>query len=112
MKEKREGKKKKWFIAVGAIIILAIIILGTLYFSGFFNHKRFGFPRQDFQLNESQINNINSFFSSNPSASDIQNYCSTNRDYCFYYCRNLNPTSDICSSIMNFSRPPQVGAPQ
>jgi hypothetical protein len=110
MKEKRERKKKKWIIIAASIILLAGIIFGALYFSGVFNHKRFGFPRQNFQLNESQISDINSFFSNNPSASDVQNYCSTNRGYCFYYCRNLNPTSEICNSIMNFSRPPQ-GAP-
>lgn len=123
MKEKKGRKKGKWFIIIGAIFLLAIIILGTLYFSGVFNkHGRYpgnfqgrfmnGSQMRNFQLNESQISDINSFFSGNPSASDVQSYCSTNRSYCFYYCRNLNPTSAICSSIMNFSRPPQVGTSQ
>jgi hypothetical protein len=115
MKKKKE-KKIKPVIIILSVIVLVGIIFSVLYFTGIFNkHGRFpgnfqpgqmlnGSDMGNFQLNESQISDINSFFNRNPSASDVQNYCSTNRGYCFYYCRNLNPTSEICSSIMNFSR--------
>jgi hypothetical protein len=85
------------------LIIVGGAVFGTLYFTGFFIHKRPGFPGRNFQLNESQVNDINSFFSSNPSISDMQDYCTNNRGYCFYYCRNINPNSEICSEIMNYT---------
>jgi len=123
MKNKKEKKKVKPLIIILSVIILVGIIFGALYFTGVFNkHGRYpgnfqgrfmnGSQMRNFKLNQSQIDEINSFFNNNPSASDVQNYCSANRGSCFYYCRNLNPTSEICSSIMNFSRPSQVGTSQ
>jgi hypothetical protein len=90
-------------IIISVLIVVGGAVFGTLYFTGFFSHRG-NFPRGNFQLNQTQINDINSFFSSNPSLSDVQTYCSTNRGSCFYYCRTINPDDEICSQIMNYTR--------
>ena len=98
-------KAAKIIIVIFSVLIISGgSILGTLYFTGFFTRNR-NFSRQNFQLNESQIKDINSFFNSNPSSNEIQTYCTNNRGYCFYYCRQ-NPTSSSCSQL-NF--PSQTG---
>lgn len=90
-------------IVVSILLVVGGAVFGTLYFTGFFAHNG-NFPRRNFQLNESQINDMNSFFGSNPSLSEMQTYCTNNRGYCFYYCRNINPNSKICSQIANYTR--------
>jgi hypothetical protein len=90
-------------LIISILIVVGGIVFGTLYFTGFFVHNG-NFPRRNFQLNETQINDINSFFSSNPSLSEMQTYCSDNRGSCFYYCRSINPNSEICSQIANYTQ--------
>jgi len=107
-------KGKITMIIVVSIFLVIAIVAGYLYFSGAFNKNNYsgnsnnyfmGMMRGDrtaFQLSSQQINEINSFFDSNPSPDKITSYCSQNRGYCFYYCRNLSNQS-ICREIMNFS---------
>lgn len=84
-------------IIIGLIIglILGIII-------GYFIHNSIArnfLNIKNFQLSESQINEIKSFFDSNPSQEEINNYCNTNRMNCMYYCRTINPDDEFCNSL-------------
>jgi hypothetical protein len=122
MKKKKEGKKRIKWILMGISLILAVgFLVGYLYYHSSF-HNRGQFPGENFppngfngtkeiNLSESQINEISSFFDSNPSTSDMENYCIDNRGYCFYYCRNINPNSDVCSLINNYTRPDNITMP-
>ena len=98
--------KKGMFVVIIVIIILIIIGItaGYLYYKGFFNNKQPRFPRQNFQLNESQINEVTSFFNSSPTSEQIQNYCNASRMNCFYYCRNINPENNYCKELVNFTQ--------
>jgi hypothetical protein len=130
MKNKREqkkGHKAKPVVVVVSVVIALGIIFSILYFTGVFNkHGRFsgnfqpgqfngsrmGMPGE--QLNESQINEVNSFFAKNPTSDEVQTYCKENRGSCFYYCKD-NQDTDICKEIMSFGRNesmPPSGVPQ
>jgi hypothetical protein len=126
MKNKKEKKKFKPFIIITSIIIILGIIFSVLYFTGAFNkygkfHGNFqpgqmqkGSQMENFKLNESQINEVTSFFNSNPSSTSLDDYCKTNRGSCFYYCRDINSNDENCKQIMNFSgmNPPRGEVPQ
>jgi hypothetical protein len=114
MKKKKE-KKIKPVIIILSVIVFVGIIFGVLYFTRVFNnHGRFpgnfqpgqmpNGSRGNFQLNESQISEVTSFFNSNPSSTEVETYCNNNRNSCFYYCKTINSNSEFCNQIMNFSR--------
>jgi len=80
-------------------LIIGLIAGGVASYLIFNNHR--GFPGRNFQfnLNESQINEINSFFSGNHTSREINSYCEQNRLNCMYYCRNINQNNEICKNM-------------
>jgi hypothetical protein len=101
--------KKGIIILIVAIIVVVIIggVVGYLYFSGAFNHKNPRFPprggqfniSRNIQLNQSQIDEVTSFFAVNPTQQQITDYCNTNRMNCFYYCRNIDQNNNYCKEL-------------
>jgi hypothetical protein len=110
-----ENKKIKIGIIIFLIIFIMGIIIGYLYYKNHFNkrpdfEKGQGFdlqqngskkdiPPQNFQLDESQISELKSFFNSTTNLDDIKNYCLTNPFNCMYYCKEINSSNEICSQI-------------
>lgn len=96
-------KAKSRFVIIGVIIIvLILIILGYLYFTGFSKddfRENHGNPERNLQLTDSQINEVTSFFDSNPTSQQIQDYCEKDRMNCAYYCRNINSDNDYCKQL-------------
>jgi len=103
----------KLLISVLIGLVAGLVAGGAASYFLFNNHR--GFSRGNFQpsfnLNESQINEINSFFSSNPSVTDAQTYCSEHRMNCVYYCRIMNSSNEICPNLnmrpSSGNQPPQ-----
>ena len=59
------------------------------------------------ELTEEQISELQEFFYSNPSNSEIGIYCQENRMYCRYYCSQINPNHEYCENMIsqrNFNR--------
>lgn len=102
-----KGKRKSnlpLVLGIAAILLVILAVFATLYFTGFFNRhigQRNGFSGMGRQLNESQTNEVTNFFNSNPSSEEIKTYCNANRGSCFYYCRNVNPSTDYCAQLIN-----------
>lgn len=93
----------------GMIIGLVIgLILGGI--AGYILHnninRNFIQGRGSFQINEAQINEVTSFFESTSDINELRTYCENNRANCFYYCRNINPSHEICKEIINSSGMP------
>jgi hypothetical protein len=108
MKNKKEHKKLKPAVVIASAIIVLGVIFSVLYFTGVLNrHERFSGNfhgnEMNFQFNESQISEVNSFFNANPSLEETQVYCKENRNLCFYYCKNLQD-SDLCKQVMDFNK--------
>ena len=100
-------KSNKVYYIIGIVVVIILAVIGYLYFTGFFNRGpgRPGGPGQrNIQLSQTQIDDVTNFFSTSPSSSDIQTYCSQNRQNCFYYCRTINPQEPYCTQMMNFTR--------
>jgi len=99
---------KKPMVLIFIIVIIILVIVGTvvgyLYYKGFFNSRHGRFPRGNFQLNQSQIDDVTSFFSSNPTEVDMNSYCQQNRRNCAYYCINIDKNNNYCNQIMNFTK--------
>ncbi len=109
MKEKNSGKIIIFsviFLVVGLIVgyILGVYVIHP---SQNFNRNPGNFAGQ-FQINQSSISEVTNVFSNAKSLSDVESYCSVagsqNMMNCFYYCRNVEPTNQYCSSIMNSTR--------
>jgi hypothetical protein len=103
MKEEKSNKKMANKLLLGIIIGIVIgLIVGGVASYFIFNNRssrgNFGNFR-NFQLNETQINEVSSFFSSNPSSADINSYCEQNRMNCLYYCRSINANDAACKNI-------------
>ena len=102
-------EKLKKGIMVG---LISGLILGAL--AGYLLHNTINrgannnFPqgRGNFQIDEKTKNEITSFFQSTSDINQINTYCEQNRMYCFYYCKSINPSDEICSQIIN---PNQTG---
>ena len=129
MKNKSGNSLTIILIVLAAVIVIGACIGGYLYFNSNkpASNNYSGQSPQNYQngsgrpiqLNQSQIDDVTSFFNTNPSATDIQTYCSTNRINCAYYCRTINPSTAYCKTMMNFTRgnfsrrsqsaPPTVG---
>jgi len=103
-----------------AIIILGIVIIALIGYiflnnhggensanKNFRNSPPFG-NMQNFSLNDTDKNSTIQFFSNSPNINDSKTYCTENRANCFYYCREINSSNEICSQIMtprgNFSQ--------
>ncbi|VVB77651.1 Uncharacterised protein [uncultured archaeon] len=99
-------KLKGAFIIVIVLIIVAMGIIGYFYYKGNFNKRNNmqRFQGRNLQLNESQINEVTSFFESTTDINQIESYCQQNRMNCFYYCRNINPNGEYCKQL-NQTRP-------
>ena len=104
MKKKKEINIKK-VIIISTISLIAVILGVSAYF--IFGHSiGRDFRGGNFQpLNETTKSEIASFFGSSPSSSEIKDYCRNNPMYCMDYCREINPSSEICSQIMNYTQP-------
>ena len=102
------NKMKKSLVLIIVIVIIVLVVVaavvGYLYYSGFFNHRQGRFPGGNFQLSQSQIDDVTSFFNSNPSQTSMMTYCQQNRMNCLYYCRNINTANTNCAQMMNFTR--------
>jgi hypothetical protein len=90
--------KTKWIAIIGivivAVVILAVFLIPRLGVRRFF----FGFPRGNFTLNESKINEVSVVFE-NGTSEDVTEYCNEHRIECGYYCRNVNPEHEYCSNF-------------
>jgi hypothetical protein len=94
-------------------VILIVVIVCVALAGGYFliknKHNRPDFNsmqnnefekkgfNQTLNLDEETKSQIISFFESNPDESAINNYCVNNPMYCFYYCKEINPSQEICS---------------
>jgi len=113
MKKNKSGKRQGIIIAV---VILAIIIIGVfVYFRGDFvkndrldDSGKFNQPNSserpfnqppNMQLNETQIQEVTSFFDSATDSEEIQKYCQSNRNSCMYYCSQVNQSNEFCSQM-------------
>jgi hypothetical protein len=99
---------------IGKIIIFSLIffIIGGIagYFiggmggnavkgEGSFREGGPNFPNGNFQINDSVKSEITSFFESTSNTEEINNYCQNNLRYCMEYCRNINPSHEICNEL-------------
>jgi hypothetical protein len=121
-----KSKTKSWIIFF--VMALAIIgIIGGYFYSkgnldrqlGFDQNRKAtpgpndsdGFREQseNFQLDETKIAEIVSFFDSTSDMEEIGEYCSQEDKSmsCFYYCREINPSHEICSQIQPVGGPPE-----
>ena len=85
-------------ISIGIIIG---IILGYLIFGLGDKQQDFknNFGGDNFNLDELEISNVQNFFESSPTDSEIEIYCSENIDSCMYYCMK-NSESNYCDNLM------------
>jgi hypothetical protein len=79
-------------------LIIGLVVGGIASYFIFNNQPRRG-NFNNFQLTESQVNEIITFFNSNPNSTEIQSYCQQNKNYCFYYCRDMNQSNEICKNM-------------
>lgn len=105
---------KKTIKVIIALVIL-LVAIGIISGCGSNNNQQASEPgrvnnqfngTRNFQLNESQISEINSFFNSNPSPDEVKNYCVQNMANCAYYCRNINPNNDVCKELGSYNGRP------
>ncbi len=101
--------RNKNTILIAMIILIILALVGYFYFHSKQNGRTMMRRNFQVQLNESQISYLTSFFNSNPGLQEINNYCSENRGYCFYYCRNINQNAEICKDLMNRGNYSRVG---
>jgi hypothetical protein len=92
-------------ILTGLIIGLLIgLVVGGSASYFIFNNHRSNFPRDgNFQpnLSESQIKELTSFFNENHTPEEVSSYCEQNMMNCFYYCKNMNQSKEICGNMTN-----------
>jgi len=91
-------------IIVGLIIGLVLGCLAGYFMHNITNTRNFTQGRGNLKIDENTQNEITSFFNSDPNTDAINTYCGQNRMYCAYYCRNINPSHEICSQYPNISR--------
>ena len=101
----------KIIIVVAALLIVIGTATGFAYYRGYSHNKDKRFQRGNFPINESQINELTSFFNNTTNLDEIKNYCNTNRVNCFYYCRNINPNHEICKDLFNYNRSNYIQGP-
>lgn len=82
-------------------LVIGLIIGGIAGYLIANNIHGTGIGKGNFQINEETKTSIISFFENTSDMNEINAYCEQNRNYCFYYCMNINPNHDICSELMN-----------
>jgi len=102
------SKTIAWFI-VGIIVGLIMGSLAGYFYADKSSRGDFGNPNFNGQIDEDQKTEVTVFFESNYNQSEITNYCNANINFCFYYCRQINPDNNLCKNILNLSR---EGMPQ
>jgi hypothetical protein len=87
-------------LLIGLIIGLLIgLIVGGITSYFIFNNQRGIRGNLQVNLNETQINELTSFFNSNHTSGEINSYCEQNRMNCMYYCKNINQNNEICKNM-------------
>jgi hypothetical protein len=89
-------KKISWLI-IG--LAIGLILGGAAGYIIKGNIPRNNFGRNNFQIDENTKSDIISFFDNTSDMNEITEYCDENRFYCMYYCREINPEHEICSTI-------------
>jgi hypothetical protein len=96
--------KNNGLFIVGIIIgIVAGLLIGCAG-GYFYAHKqvRSDFGKfNNFQLNDEQKTEANSFFESHTNQTELDSYCKQNPSGCIYYCKDVNPDNEICSQLLN-----------
>jgi hypothetical protein len=91
---------KTKFIVIIAVVIIIAVILALFFIQGPRTRRFFmGFPRGNFTLDESQINEVSGAFEGFETSEDVTEYCNEHRMECGYYCRNVNPGHEYCSNL-------------
>jgi len=96
------AKKNNHFIA---IVFVAVAIIGVVAYFIFAGRKADDHPRRpfggngDFAPDSGKINSTTEFFAGNPSVDQMKSYCGENAQYCFYYCRQVNPENELCGEL-------------
>jgi hypothetical protein len=97
--------------SAGKVILFSVIFLIVGGVAGYFigahssnynNDLGYGdgnFSNGNFQLNDTVREEINSFFDNSPTTVEVNAYCQNNPRYCMEYCRTINPSSEICSTL-------------
>lgn len=103
MAQKKNNKMIFLIIGVSAFVIIGLVV-GS-YFIFFAHHRGYrgtgyvNFRRGNFTLNQSALNQTDSFFNTNPDNQSVQSYCQQNMQYCLYYCSRVNANNSACSYI-------------
>jgi hypothetical protein len=86
------------FLIIGGV---AGYFIGTNNNSKNFNNINLNGPNGDFpqQFDEETISEITSFFNSTQDSQEIKDYCQSNLMYCMEYCRNINPSHEVCNEL-------------
>jgi len=117
---KGEKNNHKKIIIIFVVLIIIISGVSAYFIFGHSTRRNFrgeNFPNEEnggrnFQsLNESTKNEITSFFESSPSSSEVEYYCDKNKEYCFYYCADMNEDNEFCEELMNNTQMFQKGEP-
>jgi hypothetical protein len=89
------------FFLIGGV---AGYFIGENSSKGNFRRGNTNFPNSNFQINDSTKLEIEYFFNNTPDTGEINNYCQNNPRYCVEYCRNINPSNEICAELNNSFR--------
>jgi hypothetical protein len=84
------------FLIIGGV---AGYFIGENSSKGNFKQGDMIFPNNGPKMNDSVKAEITSFFESTSDTEEINNYCQENPMYCMEYCRNINPSDDICEEL-------------
>jgi hypothetical protein len=91
----------KKVIVIIAVVIIAVVVSALFLVRGgpmrwFFMGN---FPRGNFTLNQSSIDEVSGVFENAQTQEDVTSYCANHRIECGYYCRNVNPSHEMCSLV-------------
>jgi hypothetical protein len=95
--------------AIKKIILFSVIFLIVGGVAGYFigensakanfRGRNANFPNSNFQINDTVKAEIISFFDNTQDAGQISTYCKNNPRYCIEYCRNINPSNEVCNTL-------------
>lgn len=100
-----KGKVINKIILFSLIFLIVVGVAG--YFIGEHSYKGKGnfirgsanFTNGNFQMNDTVKTEISSFFDNTQDTEQISAYCQNNPGYCIEYCRNINPSSEVCKTL-------------
>nr|MBA4405627.1 hypothetical protein [Nanoarchaeum sp.] len=78
------------------IVLLFVIVGGFFVFKD--KPKDFG-ERPDFDLDNQTKAEITYFFEVTPDLTEVEVYCENNRNYCAFYCMEVNRTHEVCNNL-------------